>query len=255
MKQSVIWEGEWCRGRGGGSSILAFKPTGWTHSERLTSLADTKPSRSGVSTIYGELWMRQSVIWEGGWCGGSILAFKLTGWTHSETLTSLSDTKPRSGVSTIYGELWMKQSVIWEGGWCWGNILAFKPTGWTHSERLTSLSDTKPKSGVSTIYGVYWWKKSIIWEGGWCVCVGEGGSILAFKPTKWTHWKRLTSLSETKPYRSGVSMDEWSNLQSGRGEWWGTPYWLSNPQARLTVRDSPVCQIPSLPRIESSLHM
>ncbi|XP_072042266.1 LOW QUALITY PROTEIN: uncharacterized protein [Amphiura filiformis] len=34
-------------------SIVAFKPTGWTHSERRTSLSDIKPSKNGVSTIYG----------------------------------------------------------------------------------------------------------------------------------------------------------------------------------------------------------
>nr|XP_054766324.1 DNA cross-link repair 1A protein-like [Lytechinus pictus] len=34
-------------------NILAFKPTGWTHSNKIESPSDIKPSKSGASTIYG----------------------------------------------------------------------------------------------------------------------------------------------------------------------------------------------------------
>ena len=36
------------------SSILAFKPTGWTTTAKCNSLSDIRPVVRGVVTVYGE---------------------------------------------------------------------------------------------------------------------------------------------------------------------------------------------------------
>lgn len=36
------------------TAMLAFKPTGWTHSQSLLSLASIRPRRKGPVTLYGE---------------------------------------------------------------------------------------------------------------------------------------------------------------------------------------------------------